>query len=648
MYERNAIVLERYFNRIFNFNDESNLRQNYFNYCKLFECYKNLCDAKEKEEFSKNEFEVASKEIAKLQKNQEKLYNKGAKFEYSRYVIFNNISETPEDIEKHLNKVVDDVQKNSDELKELGQKFVEAVINYNEKSAILKDAIEKREKAQEEYDKIYLKTEKCYDNISTELISNAKEFISSDNKENRKELQDIFEDNGKKEKNQFDSDVILNTINKSIEIYKIELDIYLTGYDRATKLFEEIVSESVKIDKHTKYYKDSKAKLKFLDAEKEYIVQFLDNERIGAIYDKKSHRKLMLEACKKFALDFEQIDNLYEIINKEIAGRSTKKIYKENYNKLYLVELENSSVEPSLDTGKMRQEAIAFVNLNYWRIEGMRSVYGAFEEIVTTIYDKDLTEFIPEELKEPEAIEEIEEQPMLEVIENIAQNNKKKLKKHKVYHSSKIQLANAIYYSLQTQEFANENEVEENVEEVEVESEEQYSIPEKAQQILANIEKEEQNEISEASTKEIDDFSKEDIFDEIDDIDDNQAEDIEELEEINEVETEEDNKKVQDDIDDLEDVEIEDIDMFDDDFEEDDENLFDLSKLDDIEYEEDKETNDNKEYEDIEEDEDSILEIHFNDENKKDSIKSKVETLNKKVGLFKKIAGFNAKKRKEA
>ena len=641
MYERNAIVLERYFNRIFNFNDESNLKQNYFNYCRLFECYGNLCDAKEKEEFSKNEFDIASKEIAKLQKNQEKLYNKGAKFEYSRYVIFNNISESPEGIEKHLNKVVEDVQKNSDELKELGQKFVEAVINYNEKSDSLKDAIEKREKAQEEYDKIYLKTEKCYDNISTELISNAKEFISSDNKENRKELQDIFEDNGKKEKNQFDSDVILNTINKSIEIYKIELDIYLTGYDRATKLFEEIVSESVKIDKHTKYYKDSKAKLKFLDAEKEYIVQFLDNERIGAIYDKKSHRKLMLEACKKFALDFEQIDNLYEIINKEIAGRSTKKIYKENYNKLYLIELENSSVEPSLDTGKMRQEAIAFVNLNYWRIEGMRSVYNAFEEIVTTIYNKDLTEFIPEELKEPEVIEEIEEQPMLEVIENIAQNNKKKLKKHKVYHSSKIQLANAIYYSLQTQEFAEEDKVEEIVEE----DDDQYSIPENVREILRNIELEENNK-SEIELEETpEEINKESIVQKIEKFEDEQTDDIEEdakeLEEINEFETEEDNNE-------LDDVEIEDIDIFDDDFEEDDENLFDLSKLDDIEYEDDTEVDDTSEEENVEEKENSILEIHFNDEDEKDSIKSKVETFNKKVGLFKKIAGFNAKKRKEA
>jgi len=52
-----------------------------------------------------------------------------------------------------------------------------------------------------------------------------------------------------------------------------------------------------------------------------------------AIYDKKVHRKLMLEACKALNSDLEQINKLYDIILKEIAGRSTKKIYKENYIK---------------------------------------------------------------------------------------------------------------------------------------------------------------------------------------------------------------------------------------------------------------------------------------------------------------------------
>ena len=166
MYERNAIVLERYFNKIFHFNDESNLRQNYYNYRKLFECYGILCDAEEKEKISQENFEKISKEISKIQKTQEQLYDKGAKYEYSRSIIFGNIEEETDKIEKHLNKVAEDAQKNTDELRELGNKFVESVIDYNEKNAILQDAISQREKAQSDYDEIYSKSKKCYEDIT--------------------------------------------------------------------------------------------------------------------------------------------------------------------------------------------------------------------------------------------------------------------------------------------------------------------------------------------------------------------------------------------------------------------------------------------------------------------------------------------------
>ena len=588
MYERNAIVLERYFYKIFDFNNNSNLKENYFNYRKLFESYGTLCETKKIEENSKKEFEIASKEISKLQKCQEKLYNKSAKYEYSRYIIFDNIKEKPEDIEKHLKKVNEDVQKNNEELKELGEKFVQAIISYNEKELNLKLAITERENAQKEYNDIYSRAQKCYDEISDIMIYNAKNFINSENKENRKELQDIFEENGKNERNTFDTDVILNTINKSIDIYKVEIEVYLTGIDRISRLFEEIENNSVKLEKHTKYYRDSKAKLDFLFAEKDYIVQFLDNERIGAIYDKKVHRKLMLEACKKFVIDFEQIDKLYDIILKEIAGRSTKKIYKENYNKEYLVKLESASVEPSLDTGKMRQDAIAFMNLNYWRLEGIKSVYNAFEKIVVEVYGKDLSEFIPESLKiniieeEENNSEELQEEKFEDVFveenENVQEVEIPKNKvMRRVYYSSKKVLANAIYFSLQTHEFSKSNQFR-KFEEDKTEDD-KYSIPENVKAILENVEKEESEN-----------------FDKVE-IDNNS------------------------------------------------ESVFDLNKLDEIEYDEEGANEANYDVSD----EASESEIYFNDtdlDNEFDNHETSVEKINKKVGLFKKLVGFNAAKRK--
>ena len=51
---------------------------------------------------------------------------------------------------------------------------------------------------------------------------------------------------------------------------------------------------------------------------------------MSAMNGKKAHEKLMLDACENFDLDIKQIDNLYELILKEAAGRATKKSYK-NY-----------------------------------------------------------------------------------------------------------------------------------------------------------------------------------------------------------------------------------------------------------------------------------------------------------------------------
>ena len=45
MYERNAIVLERYFNQMFGYNMKNNVKTNFKDYCELIEClekYKNI------------------------------------------------------------------------------------------------------------------------------------------------------------------------------------------------------------------------------------------------------------------------------------------------------------------------------------------------------------------------------------------------------------------------------------------------------------------------------------------------------------------------------------------------------------------------------------------------------------------------------
>lgn len=259
--------------------------------------------------------------------------------------------------------------------------------------------------------------------ITEEMVQISKEFIDSENKDTKKDLNNVLNENGKNERNPFDSDVILNGVNLSISIWKKELEIYVLAYDKSKRILEELETDSVKLERHKKFLTDSQIKLHFLSAEKEYLVQFLDNERIAAIYEKKVHRKLMLEACRNLSLDLVQIDNLYNLILREVAGRSTKKMYKENYNKTYLSEIEKTAESAQKEREKLKVNAVAVMNLNYWRIEGIRRIYEVFDEDMSKFYNRDLSEFSPKleenvdkEEQETEILEDIEEVKMPDII----------------------------------------------------------------------------------------------------------------------------------------------------------------------------------------------------------------------------------------
>lgn len=72
MYERSAIVLERYFWNLFGFNKTSNLEQNYKNYCELFEKFNNFQAANNEEFQALDEFKNAESAIEDIQAQEEK------------------------------------------------------------------------------------------------------------------------------------------------------------------------------------------------------------------------------------------------------------------------------------------------------------------------------------------------------------------------------------------------------------------------------------------------------------------------------------------------------------------------------------------------------------------------------------------------
>ena len=76
MYERSAIVLERYFNKIFGYDMQNNLKTNFNDYCNLVESLEKYKDVSEEEEKIMQEYDSIANNIRDIQKTQENLYKK--------------------------------------------------------------------------------------------------------------------------------------------------------------------------------------------------------------------------------------------------------------------------------------------------------------------------------------------------------------------------------------------------------------------------------------------------------------------------------------------------------------------------------------------------------------------------------------------
>ena len=102
MYERSAIVLERYFNQLFGYNMKNNVKTNFEDYCELvqdLEKYKNIS---EEEETIIQEYDAIANKIREKQKIQENLNKKNNKLQEEINNIFQNIDENTEVIQKKI------------------------------------------------------------------------------------------------------------------------------------------------------------------------------------------------------------------------------------------------------------------------------------------------------------------------------------------------------------------------------------------------------------------------------------------------------------------------------------------------------------------------------------------------------------------
>lgn len=427
MYERNAIIIERFFNNLFGYDIKNNIKANYEYYCELIDVSERYKTVTEEEEEIIIEYDIIANKIRDIQKKQEILNKKNSQLQQERNEVFENIEEDANLIQKKLDKVNNAINNIDEEIKENASNFTNVVAEFNEKSIVRDKCGKKRRVIEKEYNNKLNDTLENYKNIDINLAKRAKQFIELDSTESENELKNKIQKNGEKEKVPFNKEVIEQAINVSIDTQKRETDILANIYEKTNKLFSEIKSNSIKIEKHKKTIVDSKCKLSFINAIKEYIIQFLDNERLAAVNGEEEYSKLMEEACKNINEDLVQINNLYALLIKEITRKATKKSYLDLYNIEYLKDLERNAEEFENQVKKLKLP-VAVINPNHWRIDGMKRIYEVFNKSVTEEYGRDLKEFINIDNEEDDSDEDESSDEKIKIeennkIENIDINN---------------------------------------------------------------------------------------------------------------------------------------------------------------------------------------------------------------------------------
>lgn len=405
MYERSAIVLERYMEKVFEFNKTYNLKLNFDNFKELLEEIENYQVLAEKEGKIIQEFDDTVKKIEDIQNKQDKLYKENQKLEEMRNQLFLDLGEDSKILDNKFKKVEKSLEQNNEKLKDYREEFVKYLSDFSVRQKE-RNKCEKARRVGEANHLSYIKKMKeDFNAINIKDVVKLKEFINSEKELVKNELNDIMTKNGKNEKIGFNQDILKVAIKARINIAEKEAECYVLIYEKMKKLLNDIESDNLKINKYKKASRAVGVKLAFLDAEKEYIFGLLDYERMTTIAGSRQHKKKMEEACQNFELDMIQIHNLYELILREIANKSTKKAYKELYNKTYLKNIEDKEKNFEEEVNNIKINMGTVINSNYWRIDGIKNVYNVFQEQVSERFEKDLSEFQLEEIDEEEILE---------------------------------------------------------------------------------------------------------------------------------------------------------------------------------------------------------------------------------------------------
>lgn len=422
MYERSAIILEKYYNNMFGFDKKENLKTIYKDFKYTIEEIQKYQDIVKEEDNIINEFDITANEIRQIQQEQKKIYKSNIKLEEDRNQLFDILDEDPSAIEKKLLKIEEKINENNKNLEELRERFVKNLVDFEDKQTERNKISRSRREEEKEYLQIIQKSSNDISNISKEIIMNIKKFINFTGEDFNNEIIETMIENGKDERIPFDKNVIEKAVRARNEIAKREAVCYVTVFDKLRKVLSEINNDDIKIDKYVKILRDVGAKFAFLKAQKMYIVAFLDNERMTAINGAKVHENLMSEACEQFENDMDRFDNLYELVVKEITGKATKKAYKELYDVEYLNEINKKEENLEKELNNLKMNSGVIINSDSWRIEEIKNIYNVFENEVTQKFERDLSEFKPEQ--DEEDIADVKSEISEKIQDSIFKRNK--------------------------------------------------------------------------------------------------------------------------------------------------------------------------------------------------------------------------------
>ena len=247
MYERNAIVIDRYFSNIFGYDKKNNIKNNAINYFELVEILERYQEASDDENKIMAEYEKIANRIKNTQSIQDDLDLKERKYFAYRKTLFENLDEDDLTLKQEFEKMETEIKKTEIEIKENAAKFVEEIKEFNDKSEVRNKCGRERRIIENDYQKILDITVENYSNIYKEKLKEIKSFLKTDDKNYIKDQmkENIFK-NGSKEKVPFDSNVINKAIDTSLYIEGKKAEILLSVYEKTAKLFDEIKNDAIK------------------------------------------------------------------------------------------------------------------------------------------------------------------------------------------------------------------------------------------------------------------------------------------------------------------------------------------------------------------------------------------------------------------